>query len=214
MVATTRTSRRKPLAHAASSTATGTATSTSGSRDITALPSTSLDSATRSGRAPVVRVPPPSGVHSTPAKARLHAPRTRTTSMTTRDSPQSTCSAVSAESSRHSSGKLRAEFCATGTGLRRILFEPDSDHTIEHRRKQLAVFVASNPSCIQACAITVDLDDGPVVLSVPDACNPVLVQAVTEAASAQSAVDVEVDFDQCGKRTLLAVTVPASRHRK
>lgn len=95
--------------------------------------------------------------------------------------------------------------------LREIQFIPDADHTVRHGGETLAVFLPAGPSHE---ANVVLLDDSGIRLFPPEAPDPVLVGALTEAAVRQSAVDIEVDFADTSKPSLVALTVPAISHRK
>ena len=108
-----------------------------------------------------------------------------------------------------STGTLRAE--SRSDGLRNILFVPDADHTVHHRRETLAVFV---PAHTPGEAHAIPVNEAPIKLSIPANPDAVFVQTVIEAAVRQCGVDVEVDLSDSDLPTLVALTVPAATHRK
>ena len=110
-----------------------------------------------------------------------------------------------------SSGTLHADFGDTIGRLRKVLFVPDADHTVRHRGGTLAVFLSA-AAADEARAI--ELSEGPIEISPPASPDPVLLQALKQAALRQSGVDIEVDFRDPHDLSLLALTVPAVSHRK
>ncbi|MYF49514.1 MAG: hypothetical protein F4220_05115 [Gammaproteobacteria bacterium] len=113
-----------------------------------------------------------------------------------------------------SAGKLRAKLAPDNDNppLRSILFVPDTEHTVHHRLKTLALFVPPQAGG-DARAIAFD-DEKPIQLSVPPSPNSDFVRSVVKAAARQCCVDVEVVFNNADQPTIQALTVPAVPHRK
>ncbi|MDE2989775.1 MAG: hypothetical protein OXU21_01735 [Chloroflexota bacterium] len=111
-----------------------------------------------------------------------------------------------------SAGTLQADLCADDNPLRKILFAPDTDHTVHHRLKTLAVFVPTDSS---GAARVIPVDHAtPIELSVSAPPNSAFVRSVVHVAIRQCCVDVEVVFCDSDHAALQALTVPAVPHRK
>ena len=117
----------------------------------------------------------------------------------------------SKSTSLKSTGKLRT-VSRNNDGLRCVQFVPDADHTVHQRRKTLAVFVETHKGA--GAAWTIPYNGTPIKLSIPAKAHAVFVQTITKAAVSQCDVDVKVDFSDSNKPKLVALTVPATTHRK